>query len=83
MLLALQHISDGDRHGVEHLRRDAGRRDRQERGSSLPSLAMVGSSMIVLYVIGYLNTFTDTCLKPLRKKVYSVAFEHRKTGDRI
>ena len=23
------------------------------------------------------------CLKPLRKKVYSVAFEHRKTGDRV
>ena len=28
--LALQHISDGDRYGVEHLCRDAGRRDRRE-----------------------------------------------------
>ena len=41
---------------------------------------------LVLYIFGYLNMSTDTVkcvLNHSGKKVYSVAFEHQKTGDRM
>ena len=38
---------------------------------------------ICYWVPKYVYRHRQMCLKPLRKKVYSVAFEHQKTGDRV